>query len=570
MRYPALAFFTLVLSACAPAFSGQEQKQPLPSFNYEEARGHELKPHRRTFRLQGVPPGASEIRLTLTVSPLGDVVSVAASADPQTLKFWPQVQSEVRNWKFTPFARDGKPTAAEVEEYVGLLPAERRPTRHVSPPAIRPNSEVSITLERSRCFGSCPDYTVHVSTEGITFEGRAFVVASGSHTESVDSGDVRALAGRFVAADFYSMDAAYRASVTDHPTYTLSISIDGRKKEVEDYVGEWEGMPSVISELEKAVDSLARTDRWIEGNEGLVPALRAEEFPFGTFAAQQLLKEAASRGQSTTVRSLLDAGVPLDPLPAPKAQNLHRYAPLEQAGWLAAAAQNPETLAVLIGAGASRFDQADKDLALAEAARSGKLEAVRALIAYGANPDADLGRSAVVDNGETPATEARGTGSVLIHAAESGDPEIVQAIVRYHPRLEVRDGEGKTALFAVAAGYRHGERKGARAECVRLLVHAGADVNARDLRGNTPLHETFLTDVEEELIKSGADVNARNNDGETPIFASIDEDSIRLLVAHGADLTIRNNRDQTALQAAEEKSSSRVEALRKVLLGLSH
>ncbi|HKF25857.1 MAG TPA: ankyrin repeat domain-containing protein, partial [Candidatus Acidoferrum sp.] len=155
-------------------------------------------------------------------------------------------------------------------------------------------------------------------------------------------------------------------------------------------------------------------------------------------------------------------------------------------------------------------------------------------------------------------------------AAESGDPEIVQAIVRYHPRLEVRDDEGKTALFAVAAGYRHGERQGARAECVRLLVHAGADVNARDLRGNTPLHETFLTDVEEELIKSGADVNARNNDGETPIFASIDEDSIRLLVAHGADLTIRNNRDQTALQAAEEKGSSRVEALRKVLLGLSH
>jgi ankyrin repeat protein len=496
-------------------------------------------------------------------------VNVAPSADPETLKFWPQVQSEVRNWKFTPFVRDGKPTAAEVEEYVGLLPAERLPTRHVSPPAIRPNSEVSITLERSRCFGACPAYTVHVSTEGITFEGLAFVVASGSHTESVDSGDVRALAGRFVAADFYSMDAAYRASVTDCATYTLSISIDGRKKEVEDYVGEWEGMPSVISELEKAVDAFARTDRWIEGNEGLVPALRAEEFPFGTFPAQRLLKEAASRGQSTTVRSLLDAGVPLDPLPAAKAQNPQRYAPFEQAGWLAASAQNPETLAVLIGAGASRSDQADKDLALAEAARSGKLEAVRALIGYGANPDADLSRP-LTGNGETPGTEARGTGSVLIYAAESGDPEVVQAILRYHPRPEVRDGEGKTALFAAASGYRHGERPGARVECVRLLVHAGADVNARDLQGNTPLHQTFLPDVEEELIKSGADVNARNNEGETPIFASIDEDSIRLLVAHGADLTIRNNHDQTALQAAEEKGASRVEALRKVLLGVSH
>ena len=32
----------------------------------------------------------------------------------------------------------------------------------------------------------------------------------------------------------------------------------------------------------------------------------------------------------------------------------------------------------------------------------------------------------------------------------------------------------------------------------------------RITRGNTPLHETFLTDVEEELLKLGEDVNARN------------------------------------------------------------
>jgi len=47
-------------------------------------------------------------------------------------------------------------------------------------------------------------------------------------------------------------------------------------------------------------------------------------------------------------------------------------------------------------------------------------------------------------------------------------------------------------------------------ECVRLLAQAGANVNAHDNEGNTPLHETFLTDVEEELLKLGEDVNARN------------------------------------------------------------
>lgn len=42
-------------------------------------------------------------------------------------------------------------------------------------------------------------------------------------------------------------------------------------------------------------------------------------------------------------------------------------------------------------------------------------------------------------------------------------------------------------------------------------------MNARDNEGNSPLHETFLTDVEEELLKLGANLNARNKDGETPI-----------------------------------------------------
>jgi hypothetical protein len=79
----------------------------------------------------------------------------------------------------------------------------------------------------------------------------------------VDPDEVRKLAQRFIDADFYSMDAEYRESATDNPTYVLSISIDGHTKKVVDYVGVSEGMPAVITDLEDAVDTLARTDRWI-------------------------------------------------------------------------------------------------------------------------------------------------------------------------------------------------------------------------------------------------------------------------------------------------------------------
>lgn len=85
----------------------------------------------------------------------------------------------------------------------------------------------------------------------------------------------------------------------------------------------------------------------------------------------------------------------------------------------------------------------------------------------------------------------------------------------------------------------------------RLLAEAGAQVNARDNEGNTPLHETFLTDVEEELLKLGADVNARNKDGETPIFTTV----------HPAWSEPRDT-------AAKEKGPLRQEALRKAMLHL--
>jgi Domain of unknown function (DUF6438) len=88
----------------------------------------------------------------------------------------------------------------------------------------------------------------------------------GTHTEIADPSDVRRLAEKFVAADFYSMDDAYRASVTDLPACLLSIDIDGHKKNVEDYAGSWVGMPALITELEDEVDTFARTKRWI-GNQ---------------------------------------------------------------------------------------------------------------------------------------------------------------------------------------------------------------------------------------------------------------------------------------------------------------
>jgi ankyrin repeat protein len=555
---------TCLLSSVTLQTSGDKR----PSYEYDVARTHEIKPHRRSIPMEGVRAGFNQLHLKLTISPTGDVINAEAAGEDNVLKFWPQLQGEVAQWKFKPFEDNGKAVTAEVEEYIDLVPPERLPKTKVAAPILKPDSKVTITLRRTGCFGSCPSYTVKVGTDGIEFDGSGYVVAAGKHTDKADPDEVRKLAKHFVAADFYSMDPQYVASVTDNPSYVLSIAIDGHTKEVLDYVGEWEGMPAVVSDLEEEVDTFARTQRWIAGDDGLVPALLAEKFNFQTFEAQVMLKESATRGKTATVQEFLQAGVPLKPLPAPKPKEPYRGFPLASVGWLNAASSYPDTLQVFIDAGASKTDQTDKDLALAGAARSGNLTSVRTLIAYGANPNVDLTKLTVTQNGGGMTLQGAGTGSVLINAADSGNPDVVREILRHHPRLELRDQEGETALFA-AGHYRDPDRDGARVECVRLLIEAGADVNARDENGNTPLHETFLTDVEEELLKLGADVNARNKDGETPIFTTVDDDAIPLFIEHGADLNLRNNKGQTVVEAAQEKGPTRQEALRTAIQKLN-
>ncbi|HEY1203734.1 MAG: ankyrin repeat domain-containing protein [Bryobacteraceae bacterium] len=411
---------------------------------------------------------------------------------------------------------------------VAFLAALSAPTcgRRVAGPALRPDSAVTISLERTACLGSCPSYKVTVSTTGIVFEGKRYVVALGKYTGKVEANVVRQLAENFLAADFYSLHDEYRVPVTDLPTYILSIVIDAHRKAVVDYGGFWPVTPWVVIGLEKEVDRVAQTEPWIRGGSGLVRALQAEHFDSRSDQAQVLVKQAASLGKIETVRELLQAGVPLTP---PKGSGT---APFTGVGWLAAADRQPEMLRVFMSAGASKYDQSDKDSALAGAAQAGDLEAVRALIAYGANPDARLSSCA------TNVVICPGT--VLIAAARSSKPEMVREILRYHPAADARDARGRTALHAALFW----------AECVRLLADAGVDVNARDEDGDTPLHVLRQADVVEELLKRGADVNARNNWGEAPIFHALTGDVMRVMIRHGADLTIRDKRGETALDFA--------------------
>ncbi len=90
-------------------------------------------------------------------------------------------------------------------------------------------------------------------------------------------------------------------------------------------------------------------------------------------------------------------------------------------------------------------------------------------------------------------------------------------------------------------------------ELIQKLIDLGADVNAHDYSGCTPLHTACSRnyyEIAQILIEHGADVNARDMIGDTPLhrasFAS-NLSLVKTLVAHGADVNVQNKVGRTAI-----------------------
>jgi ankyrin repeat protein len=101
-------------------------------------------------------------------------------------------------------------------------------------------------------------------------------------------------------------------------------------------------------------------------------------------------------------------------------------------------------------------------------------------------------------------------------------------------------------------------------EAVKQHIADGADVNAKNFMGWTPLHFVASRrdkEIAELLIAKGADVNAKDDDGSTPLHVAAyngHKEIVVLLIDAGADVNAQDvlgsNKGKTPLNAANEEN----------------
>ncbi len=191
--------------------------------------------------------------------------------------------------------------------------------------------------------------------------------------------------------------------------------------------------------------------------------------------------------------------------------------------------------------------------ALHQAAASGNVDAVRAALASGADPDAQLSDRDTSRSGMSP----------LMLACFEGNAEVVKLLLDSKARTEARSPDGRTALI-YAAGWGNAQK-------VQLLLDAGATVDARASDGMTALmFAAARGDVESvrALVAAGARVDERNRWRQTALMAAARTgsiDKVEALLGAGASVEISDQYGDTALSIAAASTDADVRIIERLL-----
>lgn len=164
------------------------------------------------------------------------------------------------------------------------------------------------------------------------------------------------------------------------------------------------------------------------------------------------------------------------------------------------------------------------------------INVVRALVEAGADIDAVGDWDAGIPDGHWP----------LYSAAEMGDLQFVRQLLELGANPH-REFTGETALHKAAARD--------HLDIVELLIQRGADVNAEECDGNTPLSVAKSLECVELLLAAGADIHAQDLCGVELIGQHRDLEIIERLRAAGGTLDALGGSFGTLLMSAAQEGN---------------
>ncbi|MGO8835980.1 MAG: ankyrin repeat domain-containing protein [Limisphaerales bacterium] len=147
----------------------------------------------------------------------------------------------------------------------------------------------------------------------------------------------------------------------------------------------------------------------------------------------------------------------------------------------------------------------------------------------------------------------RGDDAPLYAAAGKGQLRVAGFLLDHGANIE-----GANHHVPLLAAARNGNRA-----MVELLLSRGADVNAKEVTGQTPLHiaaNKGFQAVVEVLLANKADVNAQDDSGNTPLHLTAGDQVkiIQMLLAAGANPNAENKAGRTPTSFATERGSPEI------------
>lgn len=116
-----------------------------------------------------------------------------------------------------------------------------------------------ISIEKLRCMGDCPVFTLEVYENGlILYDGKMFVPLSGKYSGKVSKKELEELQNKFLENGFFDFEDFYKAQVLDLQTTYIFFSYNGKEKKIRDY----SNPPEKLKELEELLSGLIDSVKW--------------------------------------------------------------------------------------------------------------------------------------------------------------------------------------------------------------------------------------------------------------------------------------------------------------------